>query len=40
MTRLGGELRVRDVEGAGASFTLSLPFVESRPRADDAPAFQ
>jgi PAS domain S-box-containing protein len=35
---MGGELRVRGVEGAGASFTLSLPFVESRQRADDAPS--
>ena len=33
---MGGELRVRGAEGAGASFTLSLPFVEPRPRADDA----
>ena len=33
---MGGELRVRGVEGAGASFTLSLPFVEPRTRADDA----
>ncbi|HEU4721429.1 MAG TPA: PAS domain-containing sensor histidine kinase [Gemmatimonadaceae bacterium] len=33
---MGGELRVRGVEGAGASFTLSLPFVEPRQRADDA----
>jgi PAS domain S-box-containing protein len=32
---MGGELRVRGGEGAGASFTLSLPFVESRTRADD-----
>ena len=37
---MGGELRVRGVEGAGASFTLSLPFVEPRPRADDAPSSQ
>ena len=34
---MGGELRVRGDDGAGASFTLSLPFVEPRSRADDAP---
>ena len=33
---MGGELRARSAEGAGASFTLTLPFVESRSRADDA----
>ena len=32
---MGGELRVRGADGAGASFTLSLPFVEPRTRADD-----
>lgn len=33
---MGGELRARSTEGAGASFTLTLPFVGSRSRADDA----
>jgi len=33
---MGGELRARSAEGAGASFTLTLPFVGSRSRADDA----
>ena len=36
---MGGELRARSAEGAGASFTLTLPFVESRSRADDAEPF-
>jgi signal transduction histidine kinase len=33
---MGGELRARSAEGAGASFTLTLPFVGSRSRPDDA----
>lgn len=33
---MGGELRARSAEGAGASFTLMLPFVESHSRPDDA----